>query len=100
MTHTRDHTTRRPARLPANGRVLIRGSEVTGWTVNWSGRGACVLFEGELPDTDRLHLGFPDRYTWGEGEVIWTQRFPDGCLVGLRFVRLERRARRELDQGG
>ena len=85
----------RSPRLPANGRVKISGVAAAAWTVNWSPRGSCILVEGELPETDHLHVEFLDRYTWGEAEVVWKQSFPDGCLAGLQFIRLERGASRD-----
>lgn len=83
---------KRQPRLPANDRVTIRGHERNAWTVNWSQTGSCVLTEARVEAGERLCVEFPDRYARGEVEVVWSQRFPDGCLIGLEFLRLERGA--------
>lgn len=82
----------RGPRLPANDRVII--SEVDGmtWTINWSPTGACVVSDLRIQCGDRVSVEFPERYVKGEATVVWTQDFPDGCLAGLEFQDLDRRA--------
>jgi len=83
--------TRRRPRLPANDRVII-GDDEAGWTINWSPTGACVVAEEVMQCGDRVAITFPERYARGEAKVVWTQVFPDGCLAGLEFLSLNRRA--------
>jgi hypothetical protein len=82
----------RKPRLPANDRVRIDGIAAEAWAVNWSRTGSCLLVEEELKNGQRVNVEFPDRYVRGEAQVVWSQRFPDGCLVGLEFIKLDRRA--------
>lgn len=79
-------------RLPANDRVLIRGIEGEAWAVNWSSMGCCLMAERPLVDGFRYMIEFPDRYARGLAGVVWTRAQPDGCLAGLRFLSLDRRA--------
>ena len=83
---------KRHPRLPANDRVVIRGLSSTSWTVNWSGSGFCVLSEEQIRCGDRVDVEFPDRYVKGRANVVWTQDFADGCVAGLEFLSMDRRA--------
>ena len=82
----------RHPRLPANDRVMIQGLSTTSWTVNWSGSGFCLLSEEQIHEGQRVNVEFPDRYMRGEANVIWALDFADGCLAGLEFLSVERRA--------
>lgn len=90
-----DHSTtrsRRQPRLPANDRAIIQGLGGDAWTVNWSSRGFCLLAELQLNQGERYSIDFPDRYTRAVADVVWAKHLPDGCLAGLAFQQLERRA--------
>ncbi len=82
---------RRP-RLPANDRVMIQGMKGAAWTVNWSPQGVCLLSENALWRGECFEVEFPDRYSRGVASVVWARQLPDGCLAGLEFRSLERRA--------
>lgn len=82
----------RGPRLPANDRVIISDFSGMTWTINWSPTGACVMSDERIRCGERVRVEFPERYVRGEATVVWTQDFPDGCLAGLEFQDLDRRA--------
>lgn len=82
----------RGPRLPANDRVIISDIGGMTWTINWSPTGACVVSDVRIQCGERVNVEFPERYVRGEAMVVWTQDFPDGCLAGLEFRELNRRA--------
>jgi hypothetical protein len=84
--------TRRRPRLPANDRVVIEGIDGAAWAINWSASGCCVVSEEVVRCGETLRIELPDRFARGEATVVWTRVHVDGCLAGLAFRSLDRRA--------
>jgi hypothetical protein len=82
---------RRP-RLPANDRVIIEGIDGQAWAINWSRSGCCVVSEGPVRQGETLRVELPDRFARAEATVVWSRVRCDGCLAGLEFRSLDRRA--------
>jgi hypothetical protein len=82
---------RRP-RLPANDRVMIEGFDAPAWAINWSPDGCCIVSERAVREGESLCVELPERYARAEAKVVWSRIRCDGCLAGLEFLALDRRA--------
>lgn len=89
-----DQKNERKRRLPANDRVFIHLQGQTGeaWAINWSSEGVCLVSENALWSGECFEVEFPDRYSRGVASVVWARQLPDGCVAGLEFSSLDRRA--------
>ena len=83
----------RRARLPSNERVFLGdGATDSGWTVNWSGRGLCLLLEERwLSEGDLVTVSLPERRSRADGRVVWARSVGEGCIAGVELLRLDRR---------
>lgn len=82
---------RRATRYPLHADVrVVSPAEAEGTVLNGSAGGLRVALDRVFAEGDELEL----EIAFGEGRVsreracvVWRRELPDGCLVGLAFVR-------------